>query len=98
MRYTCGAVNEILTVQEAAQFLKKYPGTIRRWISSRKLKARRIPAGRTGVFVILKNDLLEFSIEKMVRDESKAKKLNEVKSRSAGKKVTPPSNQESLLI
>ena len=91
-RYTCAVVNEILTVQEAAQFLKKHPGTIRRWIASHKLKARRIPAGGTGVFVILKNDLLEFSIEKMVRDESRAKKLNEVK------KITPPSNQESLLI
>lgn len=98
--YTTGAVNEILTVKEAAQFLKKHPGTIRRWIISKKLKARRIPAGGTGVFVILKTDLLEFSIEKMVRAERKAKKLNEVKSRSAGeaKKVTPPSNQESLLI
>lgn len=83
-------MNEILTVQEAAHFLKKYPGTIRRWILSKKLKARRIPAGRTGVFVILKTDLLEFSIEKMVRQESKAKK--EIK------KAAPPSNQESLLI
>ncbi len=89
MMYTTGAVNEILTVIEAAQFLKKYPGTIRRWIASKKLKARKIPAGGTGVFVILKTDLLEFSIEKMVKAE---KKLNEVK------KVIPPSNQESLLI
>ena len=86
-------MNEILTVQEAAQFLKKYPGTIRRWISSHKLKARRIPAGKTGVFVILKNDLLEFSIEKMVRQERA-----EHKTKKAAKKETPPSNQESLLI
>ena len=82
-------MNEILTVQEAAQFLKKYPGTIRRWITSRKLKARRIPAGGTGVFVILKTDLLEFSIEKMVKAERKVKNKT--------KKNTPPSNQESLL-
>jgi excisionase family DNA binding protein len=86
-------VNEILTVQEAAQFLKKYPGTIRRWITSKKLKARKIPAGRTGVFVILKTDLLEFSIEKMVKEEHKKKK--ETKET---KKTIPPSNQESLLI
>jgi excisionase family DNA binding protein len=86
-------VNEILTVQEAAQFLKKYPGTIRRWIISKKLKARKIPAGRTGVFVILKTDLLEFSIEKMVRQER-----TENKRKKETKKVAPPSNQESLLI
>lgn len=83
-------MNEILTVQEAAHFLNKHPGTIRRWIISKKLKARRIPAGGTGVFVILKTDLLEFSIEKMVKAERKVRK--EVK------KITPPSNQESLLI
>jgi len=88
--YTTGAVNEILTVKEAAQFLKKHPGTIRRWIISKKLKARRIPAGGTGVFVILKTDLLEFSIEKMVRLEHRAKKK--------AKKVTSHSKQESLLI
>jgi hypothetical protein len=83
-------VNEILTVAEAAQFLHKHPGTIRRWILTKKLKARRIPAGSTGVFVLLKTDLLEFSIEKMVRQERKAKK--EIKT------STPPSEQESLPI
>ncbi|MCX6794087.1 MAG: helix-turn-helix domain-containing protein [Candidatus Gottesmanbacteria bacterium] len=83
-------MNEILTVNEAAEFLKKHPGTIRRWIVSKKLKARRIPAGGTGVFVILKTDLLEFSIEKMVRQERKEKKETKV--------VTPPSGQESLPI
>jgi excisionase family DNA binding protein len=83
-------VNEILTVAEAAQFLNKHPGTVRRWILTKKLKARKIPAGATGVFVILKTDLLEFSIAKMVRAERKTKK--EVKI------AAPPSGQESLPI
>ncbi len=84
-------MNEILTVTEAAEFLKKHPGTVRRWIIAKKLKARRIPAGGTGVFVILKNDLLEFSIAKMVRQEGKAQK----ETKTA---ITPPSGQESLPI
>jgi excisionase family DNA binding protein len=89
--YTTAAMNEILTVAEAAQFLNKHPGTIRRWIIAKKLKAKKIPAGGTGVFVILKTDLLEFSIAKMVRAERIAKK--EMKSA-----ITPDSGQESLPI
>jgi hypothetical protein len=90
MLYYLSAVNEILTVVEAAQFLRKHPGTIRRWILAKKLKAKKIPAGGTGVFAILKTDLLEFSIEKMVRAERKAKR--EVKV------TAPPSGQETLPI
>lgn len=84
------AVNEILTVSEAAAFLHKHPGTIRRWILAKKLKARRIPAGGTGVFVILKTDLLEFSIAKMVRAERREKRTP--------KQVIQPSEQEALPI
>jgi excisionase family DNA binding protein len=83
-------MNEILTVQEAAQFLKKHPGTIRRWITSKKLRARKIPAGGTGVFVILKTDLLEFSIANMIRAERRVKK--------EAKTPPPQSGQESLPI
>lgn len=84
-------MNEILTVAEAAQFLHKHPGTIRRWILAKKLKAKKVPAGGTGVFVLLKTDLLEFSIEKMVRAQRKAKK--ETKTAK-----TPSSGQETLPI
>ena len=83
-------MNEILTVVETAQFLNKHPGTIRRWIIAKKLKARKIPAGGTGVFVILKTDLLEFSIAKMVKAEGKAKKET--------KPAAPASGQETLPI
>lgn len=90
MGYTTAAVNEILTVAEAAQFLRKHPGTIRRWILAKKLRAKKIPAGGTGVFVILKTDLLEYSIEKMVKADRKAKKETKI--------VIPSSGQESLPI
>lgn len=85
-------MNEILTVAEAARFLNKHPGTIRRWILSKKLKARRIPAGGTGVFVLLKTDLLEFSIEKMMHSERKTKKETKVA------KTPTSSGQEALPI
>ena len=84
-------MNEILTVAEAAQFLNKHPGTIRRWIIAKKLKAKKIPAGGTGVFVLLKTDLLEFSIANMVKAEKKAKKETKVTA-------LPYSGQESLPI
>jgi excisionase family DNA binding protein len=92
MLYYLSAVNEILTVAEAAQFLNKHPGTIRRWILAKKLKAKKIPAGGTGVFVLLKTDLLEFSIAKMVKAERKTKK--EVKVAPAPQS----SGQETLPI
>lgn len=85
-----GAMNEILTVAEAAKFLGKHPGTIRRWIISKKLKARKISAGGTGVFVLLKNDLLEFSIAEMVASEHNLKKVS--------KKRMTPTAQESFPI
>jgi excisionase family DNA binding protein len=82
-------MNEILTVAEAAQFLKKHPGTIRRWILAKKLKAKKIPAGGTGVFAILKTDLLEFSVAKMVKAEHKAKKETKVAAPASGQETLP---------
>jgi excisionase family DNA binding protein len=89
MLYYLSAVNEILTVAEAAQFLRRHPGTIRRWILAKKLKAKKIPAGGTGVFAILKTDLLEFSIEKMVKAERKEKKQTKAAPPSSGQETLP---------
>ncbi len=83
-------MQEIVTVEEAARFLNKHPSTIRRWILTKKLRARKIAGGGTGVFVILKTDLLEFAVAKMVKAERKAKNEN--------KKVSLPSEQESFPI
>jgi len=55
-------MNDIVTVEEAAQFLHKHPGTIRRWIETKKLKARHLSAGGHGIYAILRNDLLELMV------------------------------------
>lgn len=84
-------MQEIMTVAEAAAYLRKHPTTIRRWIISKKLKARKVAAGGEGVYVLLKTDLLEFAVTKMVKEESRAKKTT--------KSTAPPSNgQETLPI
>lgn len=90
MLYYVFAVNEILTVAETASFLKKHPHTIRRWILAKKLPAKKIAAGGSGVFAILKNDLLEYVISQSVKQKSvkKVRKPSPVR----------PSIQEELPI
>ena len=84
-------MQEIMTVAEAAAYLRKHPTTIRRWIISKKLKARKVAAGGEGVYVLLKTDLLEFAVTKMVKEESRA--------RHASKPAFPRSSgQEELPI
>lgn len=79
-------MQEILTVSEAAAYLKKHPTTIRRWILHNRLKARKISAGGEGVYVLLKTDVLEFAVAEMVKKERKIKKRK------------PPATQEELPI
>ena len=67
-------VKDILTVSEAAGFLKKHPDTIRRWIKTKKLVARKISAGKNGIFVILRSDLLEVVISNEIKAVRRAKK------------------------
>jgi excisionase family DNA binding protein len=55
-------MNDIITVEEAAQFLRKHPDTVRRWIETKKLKARHLSAGGHGIYAILRSDLLEVAI------------------------------------
>ena len=84
-------MQEIMTVAEAAAYIRKHPTTIRRWIISKKLKARKVAAVGEGVYVLLKTDVLEFAVSKMVKDESRAS--------HAPKPTTPPSSgQETLPI
>jgi len=73
--YTAHAVNEILTVSETARFLKKHPHTIRRWIIDKKLPAKKIASGGSGVFAILKSDLLEFVLKYMEKAKKEEKKI-----------------------
>ena len=66
-------MNDIVTVEEAATFLHKHPGTIRRWIEGGKLKARHLAAGGHGIYAILRSDLLEFIVAAEIEDKEKIK-------------------------
>jgi len=79
-------MNDIITVEEAAVFLHKHPGTIRRWIETKKLKARHLSAGGHGIYAILRNDLLELIVSGSL--ESKEKIISH---------QTVPTGQTTLL-
>ena len=57
-----------MTVKEAAKYLKKHPATIRRFIRSRKLKATKL-AGKFGIYIIDRSDLLEFMMSKVMEEK-----------------------------
>lgn len=65
-------MNDIITVDEAAEFLHKHPDTIRRWIETNKLKARHLSAGGHGIYAILRSDLLELVVSGALEAKEKA--------------------------
>jgi hypothetical protein len=83
-------MKDILTVAETASFLKKHPDTIRNWIITKKLKARKISAGGKGVYVLLRTDVLEYIVT-----ESYKKVNNETKKT---RDIINPSSQVKLPI
>lgn len=83
-------MNEIVTVEEAATFLHKHPGTIRRWIEVGKLKARHLSAGGHGIYAILRSDLLELMVAGDIEEKEKAKHAPHHKE--------PPSPQRPLPL
>ena len=89
MCYTGGAVNEILTIKEAAALLHKHPDTLRRWIHAKKLKAKKISAGAEGVYVILKSDLLELVIEEEAKAKSRLRKPHAIPQDSSQQELLP---------
>jgi excisionase family DNA binding protein len=62
-------MKDYLTVKEVAKYLKKHPATVRRLIRSRKLKAQKL-AGKFGVYLVARSDLLEFMMSKVMEDKS----------------------------
>jgi excisionase family DNA binding protein len=58
-------VKDYFSVRDAAKYLKKHPDTIRNYIHERKLPAQRL-TGKNGIFLIQKNDILEFMVSKMM--------------------------------
>ncbi len=67
-------MNEIVTVKEAAAFLQKHPATIRHWIETKILHARKLSAGRNGIYAIARNDLLELMVSGTIEQKLKEKK------------------------
>ena len=65
-------MKDYLTVKEAAKYFKKSPSTVRRLIRGRKLKATKL-AGRFGVYIIARSDLLEFMMTKVMEEKSSKK-------------------------
>jgi excisionase family DNA binding protein len=61
-------MKDYLTVKEAAKYLKKHPATVRRLIRKRKLKAQKL-AGKYGIYLIDRSDLLEFMMNKVLEEK-----------------------------
>jgi excisionase family DNA binding protein len=60
-------VKDYLTVKEVAKYFKKSPTTIRRLIRARKLPATKL-AGKYGVYLIARSDILEFMMSKVMEE------------------------------
>jgi excisionase family DNA binding protein len=60
-------LKNILTVKEAAKVLKKHPGTIRRWIKEKRFPATKL-SGKYGLYLITREDLLEFMIQGLMAE------------------------------
>jgi len=60
-------IKDILTVKKAAKVLKKHPGTVRRWIREKKLPAKKL-SGKYGIYLISRNDVLEFMIQSLMKE------------------------------
>lgn len=74
-------MKEIVTVAEAAAFLQKHPATIRHWIEAKLLRARKLSAGKYGIYAITRSDLLELMVAGTIEQKLKEKKKK--KSRDA---------------
>jgi excisionase family DNA binding protein len=61
-------MKDYITVKEAAKYLKRHPATVRGLIKSRKLKAKKL-AGKYGVYLIDRSDLLEFMMTKVMEEK-----------------------------
>jgi excisionase family DNA binding protein len=66
-------VKEYLTVKEVAKYLKKHPASVRRLIRARKLKAQKL-AGKYGVYIVTRSDLLEFMMSKVMSEANDLKR------------------------
>jgi len=61
-------MKDYLTIKEVAKYLKKHPETVRRLIRARKLKAQKL-AGKYGVYLVARSDLLEFMMSRVLEEK-----------------------------
>lgn len=66
-------MKDYLTVKDVARHLKKSESTIRRFIRHKKLRATKL-AGKFGVYIIDRSDMLEFLMGKVIEAEKKNRK------------------------
>lgn len=66
-------MKDYLTVKDVARHLKKSESTIRRFIRHKKLRATKL-AGKFGVYIIDRADMLEFLMGKVMEAEKKNRK------------------------
>jgi excisionase family DNA binding protein len=62
-------MKDYLTVKEAAKYLKVHPATVRNLIKKRKIKAQKL-AGKYGIYLIDKSNLLEYVMGKVLEETS----------------------------
>jgi excisionase family DNA binding protein len=63
-------VKDYLTVKDVAKHLKKSESTVRRFIRHKKLRGTKL-AGKFGVYIIDRGDMLEFLMSKVMEAEKK---------------------------
>lgn len=65
---------EILTLKEAAEYLKLHPDTVKRLAQKGEIKGRRVGRGKNAVWRFDKNELWESLIANQKPPETRAKK------------------------
>ncbi len=61
-------MRDYLTVCEAAKILEVGEASVRKYIKSKRLAAEWFAAGKHGIYLIKKGDLLEFKIMRMQKN------------------------------
>lgn len=60
-------VKDYLTTKEVGRYLKKSESTVRRLIRTKRLRATKL-AGRFGVYIIERSDMLEYMMARVMEE------------------------------
>ena len=61
-------MKDYLTTKEVGRYLKKSESTVRRLIRAKRLRATKL-AGRFGVYIIERSDMLEYMVGKVMEEK-----------------------------